>query len=175
MLFAFMPGVALAALEIGLISWVQRDPRRGWFAIPLLAAGLAVLLVYYLVDPVTMGWTPVTPRYRIGLAATGCGIILAAALFWQWSGRRLFWAIDNFASRWVGQRSYSFYVFHQGIGFEIAPFFAGIAVLSIRTGAFIVVVLPFVLLAAGLGFRLIERPFLRRKWRLRRGPSRASA
>lgn len=163
MLFAFMPGVALAALEIGLISWFQRDRQRAWLAMPLLASGLVVLVVYYLVDPVTMGWTPETPRYRIGLAAVGCGLLLTAAMSWQWAGRHLFWGIDNAPTRWVGQRSYSFYVLHQAIGFELAPLFLGVASIALRTVAFVAVLLPVVLVAADLGFRYVERPFLRSK------------
>jgi peptidoglycan/LPS O-acetylase OafA/YrhL len=167
MLFVFMPGVALAGLEIGLISWFQRSRRRAWIAFPVAVAGLAVLALYYIVDPAGMGWTPEAPQYRIGLAAVGTGLLVAAALFWQWCGRHLFWAFDNAASRWVGQRSYSFYILHQAIGFELAPLFVGISSIALRTAAFVVVVLPIVLVAADLGFRYVERPFLRAKMPVR--------
>jgi peptidoglycan/LPS O-acetylase OafA/YrhL len=164
MLFAFMPGVLLAAVELRL---APRSPgaRRPWLAPLLLGLGGAILLVaYHRVSPYALGFDSDAPRYQALLAAAGCGLLVAAPLVWQWAGRRPWRVLDNRVSRWIGARSYSLYIVHQGLAFDVAWLLRDSSRGPwVQFLSMVLILLPASLVAAAISYRFVERPFLRLK------------
>ncbi len=164
-LFAFMPGVVLAALEQVLPQYV-RDRRAGRvLALCVLVAGLALFVAAGL---------PGSPSGSGRLVVVlGSGAILAAILLKQWTDGGCWRLLDNRALRWVGERSYSTYLLHLlAIQIFLRHVTGGSdwSALLWLTAATFALTLP----AAALMYRYVEVPFLRLAARdRRRAPSPA--
>ena len=168
LLFAFVPGITLATLELGGARERARSARSAGVPLALAALGLAGLA-----GLVAMGANPATDRSLSVslLAAGGAGFLVAAPLVLQWSGRRTWRALDNGPLRWVGERSYSLFLIHLPVLNALRP-----RVLDVASGS-----TAFVLLLAGgltlslvlshVSYELVEKPFLRRRLAWRRPQS----
>ena len=167
-LYIFMPGIALAALETFLPARVERfagrHPRAAW-GVPTLVA-LASFTVLYCVQYFD-------PRYLQlnGLLITiGVGGLLGAALLLQWGTGGCWRLLDNRLLRWLGQRSYSIYMVHLVIILELAPRFAN-AFDDNYKQVFVALLATSIAASVLLGdvtFRLVEAPFMNLKtwsWR----------
>lgn len=158
LLFGFVQGIGLAVLEPA----IRARPgllRRDLLCV-LLGAGLLTIVAGALLSSELV-------VARSVAATVSSGLLVAAALGWQWSGRTTPAAIDNPALQWLGQRSYSFYLFHLLVVQQAAIGLAGSLdgkALLLGTAA---LGLAASLAAAELGYRFVERPFLRRReaWR----------
>lgn len=162
----FVAGIALAALE-PLVR--QRFAgRRGWAT---AATGIfAVAALYIMAFPAL--YTQVGAPFRTGSGALALDLsvsgLIAAALLRQWTGVSCWRLLDNSATRWLGSRSYSFYLVHLGLVMELSKLLA-------KAGhgykvTFILVLIAAIAasaLAAELLYRTVERPFLERKRRAR--------
>jgi peptidoglycan/LPS O-acetylase OafA/YrhL len=166
-MFAFMPGVVLAALEQVLPPLV-RDRRAGRvLAGTVLAAGFGLFVIAGL---------PGAPSGSGRLVVVlGSGGILAGILLKQWTDGSCWALLDNRAFRWVGERSYSTYLLHL---LAIQVFLRHVtggsdwSALGWLTLATLATTLP----AAALLYRWVELPFLRRAARPRaRAPARLAA
>ena len=168
MLFAFIPGVLLAAVETtGIPARLRRSgsPLAGRLA---LVFGTAVLAAF------VMRGQAVTPQFLdplgAALAASGAGLLVAAALLTQWSYGQAWRLLDNRLMRWVGERSYSLYLVHQPIVVSLA-FGVGVSLsASAALALTLASALLLSLLAASVLYRYVEAPFLhahfsRRRWR----------
>jgi peptidoglycan/LPS O-acetylase OafA/YrhL len=161
-LLVFAAGIALAAVE----PWVApRVADRRWGRIlgfGLLTAGIGVLFTWEPVSDALQGSSAAPAVMRVYTAA-GATLVVAGPMIAQWAGRAhsfLTWG----PVRWLGERSYSFYLFHLAILYELAP--------RLVVGGYkwtLLVLFPVALvataLAAEVSYRLVERPFLRRKAR----------
>jgi peptidoglycan/LPS O-acetylase OafA/YrhL len=177
MIFAFVPGIALAALELwgrarggehAGPGWLQGGRRGPAVALGLLPATLALVVVYVATDPGALA-------RRAGLAALGTGALVAAPLVLQWTRRRCWRAFDNPVMDWLGVRSYSIYLVHFAIGVELVPV---VRHLGSAWAAFLVLMAlatPLSVLAAALVYRFVERPFLSWKRHRRPVPVRSAA
>jgi peptidoglycan/LPS O-acetylase OafA/YrhL len=163
MLFAFLPGIALAAIEIPLAEKARgsRFGRRG--AVLLLLVGLLLLVAYNRLVSQKFGFDPSIGAFPGALASIGAGLLVAAPLLRQWTDGSCWRALDNRAMRWLGRRSYSVYLIHTGLYVEflsiarsIGPGIAGFVVSLLA-------MLPALLVASAVSFRLFELPFLRRR------------
>jgi peptidoglycan/LPS O-acetylase OafA/YrhL len=173
LLFAFVPGIALAALELGGARERARTARSASIPLALAALGLAGFA-----GLVATGANPATDRgLSVSLlAAGGAGLFVAAPLVLQWSGRRTWRALDNAPLHWVGVRSYSLFLIHLPVLNALRP-----RVLDVASGrsAFALLLaggLALSLLLSHLSYELVEKPFLRRRlaWR-RPQPARQTA
>lgn len=103
-------------------------------------------------------------RVVVGLAA---GTLVAAPLVVQRTGRGCWRLLDNPVLRWLGARSYSFYLVHFAVLVGLAPLVASahvrVALLELAALA-----LPATALIAAVSYRFVERPALRRKARASR-------
>lgn len=147
MLFAFVPGMLLAVAEPLL-----RPPAwTSWLAL----LGAAVCFLVYLEIPRD------APALRGLVACALAGLVVAAPLLWQWSGRPPWRLLDTRAAHWLGARSYGIYLVHNGLLIALMPHLEiageGAKVL------FAVALLPVLagtLLLSDLLHRFVERPAL---------------
>jgi peptidoglycan/LPS O-acetylase OafA/YrhL len=153
--YAFMPGVALAALEPRLAPRVAAGGAHRLHTRALVAVAGAVLVAYALVE----GRSSVALDQALGTVAVA--LLLLACLVKQWSGDGAWRALDNRVMHWVGERSYSVYLVH---GTVIA------VVYSLASGQPRAQLLELALLTyagtlalSALTYRYVERPFLRRR------------
>jgi peptidoglycan/LPS O-acetylase OafA/YrhL len=162
-LFAFLPGVALAAVEPALATRLRRSPYGGWSARGLLALAAALLAAEVCAPARLHG-------LHLVLASLGTGALVGAALALQWATGRCWRALGSRPLRWLGVRSYGIYLIHLGL----------IGHLLARLGGHTPEV-TFLLLAgatallsvaiADLLWRFVESPALR----LRRAPARKAS
>ena len=148
--FAFMPGVALAALEP-----FARSVARGWrYAWGVAAGALTVGLVVLFMAPDQAD----SPGWRGAFIAVGITGVVGAALLLEWSGRRPWRLLDNRPLHWLGERSYAIYLLHVPVIAELVLLEPGrrwnVAVLWLVT-------MVLVCLGAALSWRFVEQPFLR--------------
>jgi peptidoglycan/LPS O-acetylase OafA/YrhL len=164
MAFAFIPGVALAALETTHVPARLRARGSSLPAALVLAIGLMLLAVF------ASRTTTVSPQFldALGgfLAAAGTGALVGSALVMQWSTGSCWRVLDNRLMHWTGERSYSLYLVHLVIAIAIA---LGWSTLTSTATVRLAIVLPVVVTAsvgvAAGSYRLFERPFLRMRIR----------
>lgn len=152
--FAFVPGLALAAVEPLVLG---RGAARRWHALALLALAAAGALALVRLDPDT------ARGYRaVASAALGGGLV-GAALVWQWATGRAPRLATTRPVVALGRWSYGIYLVHGAVGFELLNLVRGAG----GPVAVFVAVLPGTLLgsvvvAAAL-WRFVERPALERR------------
>ena len=166
MMWAFVPGVALAVLEPDLAPRLGRTSRR--LPAALLAGGLAALLLYAAAGDLAA----FPPRPGIGtrlLLATGAGLIVAAPLVLQWSQGRAWRALDNRPLHWLGERSYSIYLLHQAVLIEMVGWSFADGDARVHLVAVLAACLAITIPLSAALHRAVERPFLslRARWRSR--------
>jgi peptidoglycan/LPS O-acetylase OafA/YrhL len=159
-LFAFIPGVALAAIEPFAAPRLRASANGRLWAWGLLAAS-AVLLSAFVTLPVR------EENLRLISVSLGCGALLGAPLALQWATGGCWRVLDNRVMHWLGERSYGIYLIHLtllghllihiGQGFSLRVTF--LLLLLVGTAA--------TLLASDISWRVIERPALQRRlpWR----------
>ncbi|MEA2220461.1 MAG: hypothetical protein QOJ35_3087 [Solirubrobacteraceae bacterium] len=151
-LFAFMPGVVLAALEQVVPPLVRDRPAGRRLALGAVLAGLALFVV---------AGMPGTPSGSGRLVVVlGSGGILAGILLRQWTDGRCWRILDNAAFRWVGERSFSTYLLHL-LAIQIFIGLVGGGSDWSVLGWLTLLTLAATLPAAALLYRFVELPFLR--------------
>lgn len=160
--FSFAAGAAVAAAEPLLRARITRPETGRRLAAALLAVAVAGT-VYFVwgVDSLLVG----------GLVGFGFVFaVILAPLVLQWTTGGCWKLLDNRPLHWIGERSYSFYIWHVLVLHFVAkpmPEFEGAPA---RTMAVLIVPgLIACLAVAWLSFKYIEEPFLRRKHLWRRG------
>ncbi len=161
-LFAFVPGVALAAIEPfaapRLRAGSVRVRRASIWGVTLLCAVLTGVFVSLPAGDYGL---------RRVLVTLACGTLLGALVAPQWIGGRSWRALDNRAARWLGQRSYGIYLIHYGL---IAHFLSIVGAghgLTLTWLLTLAGVTAASVLAADVLWRVVERPALQRRlpWR----------
>lgn len=164
----FAAGIALAAIEPFAHPRVTGQRRWATVATALFvgaAVGLLVLppLRYVVGGALDSGLGGALLGIGCDLAVTA---VVAAALLRQWADGGCWPLVDNSFTRWLGTRSYSFYLVHYALVFELSLLIA-------RAGwgykVTLALLLPAVLVASGalaeVLYRTVERPFLSLKTR----------
>jgi peptidoglycan/LPS O-acetylase OafA/YrhL len=159
MVFAFVPGVALAAIETTDLPCRLRARGTSRHA-ALLVAGALLPLAWYMAR-----FGQIFPQYvdAFGglLAAVGCGAVVAGLLTLQWSTDRSWRLLDNTVMQWIGERSYSLYLIHTAVGLELISRLTPVAA-SPRV-QFLLILPPMLLMClivSAVSYRLFEQPFL---------------
>lgn len=155
--FAFAPGLALAALEPSLAPALRARPRRGQTATRIaLALGAAALVACF-----------AFPRERFVthslLAVAASALLFTAVLMRDWSGGPPWRVLVARPVQWVGERSYSLYLFHYGVVVLVARELAHGRSLALDALVVTAVATPLSLALAWAGHTLVERPFMRRR------------
>jgi peptidoglycan/LPS O-acetylase OafA/YrhL len=153
MLFAFAPGILLAAVEVlgveGLRGWRLGRPA----SVAAVVAGLALLGVYSALDR-----DSVAARLIVGMA--GCSLLVAGPLLLQWTTGSAARALDNRPMHWLGVRSYSIYLVHVGVLLALDWTYDNEMGLWPAFGLTVLVAVPVTVLLAALVYRFVEAPFL---------------
>jgi peptidoglycan/LPS O-acetylase OafA/YrhL len=155
--YAFAPGVALAAAASAWPAAFDRPLVRR-LALPLLLAGVGLLVLNGTIAAQGTIWSWISER------AAG-GLIVAGALFREWSGTETWWLLRNRVTVWLGERSYSIYVFHYGVGLWLAQRVAISGHPRETLLLLTALALPVTLLLADASWTFVEQPFLRLKKR----------
>jgi peptidoglycan/LPS O-acetylase OafA/YrhL len=161
--YAFVPGIALALIEVRYGARLRGLRHGPALALGVLALALAAGLGHAWMLPATNSWQPSL------LAAVASGGIVGSALLLQWTTGGGWRALTNRPIQWLGERSYGIYLFHLGallwldgkIDVGHGP---RRAILLLGTFAIATAL-------AALSYRFVERPFLR----LRHGWRQSSA
>lgn len=167
-LFAFIPGVALAAVE-PFVAPKLRGTRAGrmwaWGALALCVALLGVFVSL--------------PFYNYGvreiLVTLGCGALLAAPLLLQWTTGGCWRVLDNRVMHWLGERSYGIYLIHLGLMTHVLARFGHSHGVKTTFLLLLVGVTAATLIASDLLWRFVERPALHRRLPWRQAEFRRSA
>src|ERR1044072_8558240 len=164
-MYVFMPGVAIAIVE-PLLAARLRDRARPARLIAYGAYALAALLaVAYAATDYDPRQTPI--HHALGqralMAVLSCGLLIFGLVVLQLgtgTGPRLFL---NPLMLWRGERSYSFYLVHIWILYEVDHALGAGESVGERVIIMILVALPITTAIAALSYRYVERPFLERK------------
>ncbi len=164
-MYVFMPGVALALVE-PLLAARLRDRAKPARLIAYGAFALSALLaVAYAATDYDPRQTPI--HHALGqralLAVLCCGLLIGGLLVQQLGtggGPRLF---VNRVMLWMGERSYSFYLAHIWVLYEIDYALGTGESVGTRLAIMAAIALPVTTAIAALSYRYVERPFLERK------------
>lgn len=119
LLFGFAPGLFLAALDL---TWRERFAsfaRSQTVVWTVLAIGIAMTIGFHFLGPESTGFIAIpAPGWRLWQTLSA-GFLVAAPLLLQWSGRPVWKVLDNRLLHWFGERSYSFYLWHQGVAVDM--------------------------------------------------------
>jgi peptidoglycan/LPS O-acetylase OafA/YrhL len=164
-IYAFLPGVALAIAEPWAVPIFADRPRRARrFAIA--AVGLAALAyVLYCVWDFNVETTQIHHALgRRSLMSALFGMALLAALIaLQLGTGKVPRAFDNRPCNWMGERSYAFYLLHVWVLLEVVALVGADAGTPTLFAAMILIGFPVTLAASALSWRFVERPFLERR------------
>jgi peptidoglycan/LPS O-acetylase OafA/YrhL len=172
-MYVFMPGVAVAVLEPLLVDVLRDRPKRARLIAWGAFAAAALCAVAYAATDYDARQTPIHhalgQRALIAALCTGA-LIFGLVVLQLGTGKapRLF---GNRLMLWMGARSYSFYLVHIWILFELDQILARDMPLATRVIVMTAIALPVTTLVAALSYRYVERPFLERKRRVTAGGS----
>lgn len=154
-------GVAVAALEPLVRPRVSGSRRAAIAATVAFAASAVYVLAAGALYGLGAPFVGSTGRLILDTAVVGS---LVAPLVRQWADGGCWWIVDNSVTRWVGTRSYPFYLVHlavlavigralgdAGYGYKVALVVLSTAGLAVS------------LALAELLHRTVERPFMERK------------
>ncbi len=155
MLYAFVPGAGLAALEVLGIG--PRLPR--WSAYACMVASLAMIVAH-----VALGDGHAVVKTL--LSVTGCTLLIAGPLVLQWTTGRAWRIFDNRVMHYLGERSYPIYLLHVPVILQFTDAYdthrpwVGLAIV-------VATAVPLTVLGGELLHRLVERPSMQLKLRWR--------
>ncbi|MDP1849758.1 MAG: acyltransferase [Solirubrobacteraceae bacterium] len=173
-LYAFVPGIMLAAAEPLVAARLRADPRQAKRLAYVLGAVTVLAWALY------AGWdyaVETTALHgalgrRALMAAVCAGAALAAVIVWQLGTQRAPRWLDNRPIRFLGARSYAIYLIHVWVLFEVINLVGADAGTTTLAIAMIAIGLPVTIALSALSWRFVEQPFLERRVRWAFGEKR---
>lgn len=159
-LFAFIPGVALAAIEPFAAPRLRgAGTGRAWLWALL---GLCLVLLGVFISLPVSGY-----GLRLIFVTLGCGAMLAAPLTLQWANGGCWRVLDNRVMNWLGERSYGIYLIHLGLMTHVLARVGHGHGVKTTFALMLVGVTVATLVSADLLWRFVEHPALQRRlpWR----------
>jgi peptidoglycan/LPS O-acetylase OafA/YrhL len=160
----FLLGAALAAAELGgAWRWLATRPGRLLGGAAVVGALGALIWMQYPGSPL-LALPGLDFQQSVAVVVTlGPLVIVGVPILLQRAGAGCWRVLDNAPLRWLGARSYGFYLYQLGVLTELSHH-APAPGLYRRTFVFLVVLgVPIILVLAELSWRLVERPALRWK------------
>ena len=166
-LYAFIPGIMLAAAEPLVAPRLRANPRQAKRLAYALGAVTVVAWALYANWDYAAQTTAL--HHALGrralMAAVCAGAALAAIIVWQLGTDRAPRWLDNRPMAYLGARSYAIYLIHVWILFEVIDLVGADADTTILAIAMIAIGLPVTIALAGLSWRFVEQPCLQRRVR----------
>ncbi|MDQ3722044.1 MAG: acyltransferase [Actinomycetota bacterium] len=166
-LYAFVPGIMLAAAEPLVAPRLRANP--GQAKLLAYALGVVTILAWALYANWDYAVQTTALHHALGrralMAAICAGAALAAVIVWQLGTERAPRWLDNRPIKYLGARSYAFYLIHVWILFEVIDLVGADAGTTTLVIAMIAIGLPFTLALSALSWRFVEQPCLERKVR----------
>ncbi|MEY2441898.1 MAG: hypothetical protein QOJ46_1324 [bacterium] len=164
-MYVFMPGVALALVEPLLAARLRDRPKPARLIAYGAFALAALMAVAYAATDYDPKQTPI--HHALGqralMAVVCCGLLIGGLLVLQLGTGRAPRLFANRVMLWMGERSYSFYLAHIWVLYEIDHALGGGESIATRAAIMAAVALPVTTAIAALSYRYVERPFLERK------------
>jgi len=164
-IYAFLPGVALAIVEPFAVGFFRGHPQRARrFAWAAVAFAVLTYVLYAAWDFNVQTTAVAHALGRRSLLSALFGMAIIAALLVQQLGteRAPRW-LDNRWANWMGQRSYAFYLLHIWVFFEIINIAGADAGTATLVVLLLVIGFPVTVAGAALSWNFVERPFLERR------------
>jgi peptidoglycan/LPS O-acetylase OafA/YrhL len=164
-IYAFLPGVALAIVEPWAVPIFKDNARRAKrFAWAMVGVAFVAYLLYCFWDfnVQTTQIHHALGRRSLMSALFGMALLAALIALQIGTGKVPRWA-DNRWCNWMGERSYGFYLMHVWIIFEVINLVGSGAGTVTLIVAMLAIGFPVTLLLASLSWKYYERPFLERR------------
>jgi peptidoglycan/LPS O-acetylase OafA/YrhL len=164
-IYAFLPGVALAIAEPWAVPIFRGQPRRArrfaWAAVAIAALAYVLYCAWDFNVETTQVHHALGRRSLVS-ALFGMALLAALIALQLGTGKVPRWA-DNRWTNWMGERSYAFYLLHVWILFEVINLVGADAGTGVLVVAMIGIGFPATLVLSALSWRFVERPFLERR------------
>ncbi|MCA1688992.1 MAG: acyltransferase [Actinobacteria bacterium] len=160
----FLLGAALAAAELGgAWRWLATRLGRLLGGAAVIGAVGALIWMQYPGSPL-LALPGLDFQQSVGIVATLAPLVIVGVpILLQRAGAGCWRVLDNAPLRWLGARSYGFYLYQLGVLTELSHH-APAPGLYRRTFVFLVVLgVPIIMVLAELSWRLVERPAMRWK------------
>jgi peptidoglycan/LPS O-acetylase OafA/YrhL len=168
-LYAFVPGLILASIEPLIPARMPHGRLMRWIGAVIAAAGIFALCAYNFLVLKFISVFGFSPNLggRLYLALMS-GAIVGGPLLYQWAGGGCWRILDNAPLRWLGTRSYAFYLIHFAVLISLAELMHGIG--GYRLSLVVIVAAAFTITAllSELSYRLVELPCQRMARRIGR-------
>ena len=165
--YAFVPGIALAALEPLAAPYLRNDPKRATRLAWALFATAALAWILYSSWDYAAQTTAL--HHALGrralMAIAFSGAVLAAVMAWQLGTQRAPRWLATPTIRWLGERSYAIYLLHVWVLFEVIAIVGTGTSTTTLAALMIAIGLPVTLMLSQLSWRFVEQPFLQRRVR----------
>ncbi|HEX8157665.1 MAG TPA: acyltransferase [Solirubrobacteraceae bacterium] len=164
-IYAFLPGIALAVLEPFAVPWFRGRRRRARHVAWALAGVALCAWVLYAHWDFNVQTTAI--HHALGRRSTMSALfgaaLVAALIALQLGGDRAPRWLDNRWCNWLGERSYAFYLLHIWVLFEVINLFGSDIGTAPLFALMVVVGFPLTVVLAALSWKFVERPFLERR------------
>jgi peptidoglycan/LPS O-acetylase OafA/YrhL len=164
-IYAFLPGVALAIAEPWAVPIFRDNPRRAkrfaWAAVGVAFAAY-VLYAYWDFNVETTAIHHALGRRSLMSAIFGMALLAALIALQLGTNKVPRWA-DNRWTNYMGERSYAFYLLHVAVILEVVNIFGADAGTPTLIAAMLLIGLPVTLLLSALSWKYYEKPFLERR------------
>ncbi len=164
-MYVFMPGVAIALVEPLIAARLRDRAGRARLVAYGSFAVAALLAVVYAATDYDPRQTPI--HHALGqralLAVLCCGLLILGLIVLQLGTGRAPRLFGNRLMLWMGERSYSFYLAHIWVLYEIDHALGAGESVGTRLVVMAAIALPVTTGIAALSYRYVERPFLERK------------
>jgi peptidoglycan/LPS O-acetylase OafA/YrhL len=164
-IYAFLPGVALAIAEPWAVPIFRDHPQRArrfaWAAVGVAFVAY-VLYCFWDFNVATTQIHHALGRRSLMSALFGMALLAALIALQLGTGKVPRWA-DNRWTNWMGERSYAFYLLHVWIIFEVINLVGADAGTATLIVAMFGLGFPVTLLLSALSWKFVERPFLERR------------
>lgn len=166
-LYAFVPGIMLAAAEPLLAPRLRANPKQAKRI--AYALGVVVVLAWALYANWDYAVQTTALHHALGrralMAAVCAGAALAAVIVWQLATDRAPGWLDNRPIKYLGARSYAIYLIHVWVLLEVIDLVGADAGTTTLVIAMIAIGLPATVGLSALSWRFVEQPFLERRVR----------
>jgi peptidoglycan/LPS O-acetylase OafA/YrhL len=157
--YAFVPGLVLASIEPLIPERMPHARLMRWLGAVIAAAGIFALCAYNFLVLKFISLFSFSPNLggRLYLALMSSAIV-GGPLLYQWAGGGCWRILDNAPLRWLGTRSYAFYLIHFAVLISLAEVLHGIGGYKVELVVIVAAAFALTALLSEISYRLVELP-----------------